>query len=479
MRFPLKRKIAVMIVSVVVLIGTVTILTCSSILSNTIKEHYYKHSIELSKTVAATVDTKLARSVRDEVLEIFNKAEDRVSSEEWGTPEFEEYIAQFSDIEKSEDFIELRDQLRAIQDVNDVNSIYLIYSDPVAEASVYIADAAYEDNCPPGCFDPYFDDDYALADDPDRGIVPVVTNIEAYGWIVTTGMPVNDEGEIIAYAGVDISMDDIATQQWKLILIVSGVILVFSVILSLIGVHIVNQLIIKPVKMLTETSEQYYSDDSAIVRHRFSELNIHTGDEIELLADAMAKMEDDLDVHIKNLLTTTKELASRADKLNMIASRDALTNAQNKRAYDLKVVQLNDDIKNGTAAFGIVMIDLNDLKLTNDTYGHEKGDVSIIELCGVLRSIFKDSPIFRIGGDEFAVILEGRKHEYADALLRALREKLTDLQNNDGAEPWERISAAVGYAEFERDTDPDVDAVFQRADQKMYENKQIMKSSNE
>ena len=479
MRFPLKRKITVLIVTVIVSISIITILTCTGILNNTITKHYTEYSTDLAKTVAVTVDAERTRTVRDRIMEIYRNTDNKVSSEEWGTPEFDAYIARYADIEKSADFIALRDQLREIQDVNHVDSVYLIFSDPVSKASVYIADAAHEDCCPPGCFDPFFEDDYALADDPDKGIAPIVTNIEAYGWIVTTGMPVYDHsGALIAYANVDISMSDIAWLQWKLILIVAGVILISCVVFSLIGVHIVNQFLVQPIKMLTETSMQYYNVDSAVVRHRFSELDIHTGDEIEALAEAMAKMEDDLDIHINNLLATTKKLATantRADPLSEIANMDALTSVQNKRAYDLKTEQLNEEIKNGSAAFGIVMIDMNDLKKTNDTFGHEKGDASIITLCRILCSVFKNSPIYRIGGDEFAVILEGRKREHAGALLRSLNGKLTALNNDGELEEWERISAAVGYADFDPDTDPDVESVFQRADQIMYENKQFIK----
>ena len=480
MRFPLKAKITVLIVTVIVSIGAITTVTCCSILSNVITKQYSLYSINLANTVAVTVDSRLARSVRDEIMEIYRKTENRVSSEEWGTPEFDAYTALYADIEKSGDFIALRDQLRKIQDVNNVDCIFLAYLDQASESTVYIVDAAYENTCPPGCFDPFLEEDYALVKQPEKGFSTSVTDTEAYGWIVTTEMPVYDDGEIIAYAGVDISMNDIAAQQWNLILIVFGVILFLIVVFSLIGVLAVNHFLIKPIKMLTETSEQYYSPDSAVVRRRFSELRIRTGDEIETLAEAMAKMENDIDVHIDNLLATTKALDSaniRADRLNMIASLDALTNVQNKRAYYQKTDQLNEAIKNGTAAFGIVMIDLNDLKMINDTFGHEKGDVSIKTLCKILNSVFVHSSVFRIGGDEFVIIPEGEDHEHAKELLRSLKEKLTALNSNEEAEPWERISAAIGYADFDPDSDPDVDSVFQRADRMMYENKQFIKNS--
>lgn len=482
MRFPLKRKFALLIVAVIVSISVITILTCANILNDTITKHYTEYSIDLAKTVAATVDAERTREVRDQIMEIYRNTDNKVSSEEWGTPEFDEYIARYAEIEKSADFITLKAQLRKIQDANHVESIYLIYSDQASEASVYIVDAAYDD-CPPGCFDRFFEDDYKLAENPDKGIAPVITNTGAYGWIVTTGMPVYDNsGELIAYANVDISMSDISTEQWKLILIVSGVILVFSIIFSLIGIYIVNRFIIDPIRKLTEISVQYYSSDSAVIRHRFSEIDIHTGDEIEELAEAMAKMEDDIDVYINNLIATTQELASantRADRLNMIASLDALTSVQNKRAYYLKTDLLNEEIRSGSASFGIIVIDLNGLKKINDTFGHEKGDISIKTLCMILNKIFKLSSIYRIGGDEFAIILEGEDHAHAHVLLQALRVMLDSVNSMEESEPWERITAAVGYADYDPDSDPDVDTVFKRADQNMYENKQIFKNSGQ
>ena len=479
MRFPLKRKFALLLIAVIISISAITIAICGNILHNVISKHYTDYSVDLANTVAVTVDSELVRTVRDRVMEVYRDTDDRVSSEDWGTPEFDAYIARFDDIEKSADFTALRDQLREIQDVNHVDSVYLIYSDRASEASVYIADASYEENCPPGCFDPFFEDDYELANAPEKGIAPVVTNMEAYGWIVTTGMPVYDNGEIVAYANVDISMDDISTQQWKLILIVTGIILVLSAVFSLIGVRLVNRFIIKPIKKLTEISEQYYNTDSAVVRHRFSELDIHTGDEIEALAEAMAKMEDDIDVYINNLIATTRELDSantRADRLNMIASLDALTSVQNKRAYYQKADQLNEQIKKGVAVFGIAVLDLNDLKKINDTYGHEKGDISIKTLCMILNRVFRRSSIYRIGGDEFAIILEGEDYKHARDLLQSLEDKLNAVNSKEDSEPWERISAAVGYAEYDPDCDPDVDAVFQRADWIMYKNKESIKN---
>jgi diguanylate cyclase (GGDEF)-like protein len=79
---------------------------------------------------------------------------------------------------------------------------------------------------------------------------------------------------------------------------------------------------------------------------------------------------------------------------------------RNKRSYVDALDELAKDIEQGIAKFGIAVVDLNYLKMYNDTYGHEKGDIAIRTVCNLTCETFKHSPVFRYGGDEFAVILQ-------------------------------------------------------------------------
>ena len=73
-----------------------------------------------------------------------------------------------------------------------------------------------------------------------------------------------------------------------------------------------------------------------------------------------------------------------------------------------KVEELKETMKtNKHTKFALVECDINGLKGINDTYGHEIGDVYIVNSCRGICSVFKHSPVFRIGGDEFVVILQG------------------------------------------------------------------------
>ena len=130
--------------------------------------------------------------------------------------------------------------------------------------------------------------------------------------------------------------------------------------------------------------------------------------------------------------------------------------------------------KGGVSAFGIAMIDLNDLKKINDTYGHDKGNLAIQQLCGLICNTFKHSPVFRIGGDEFAVVLEGHDLENAAALADSLVAEVKRRGADKSLDPWDRITA-IGYATYDPARDANVEAVFKRADETMYAVKKRMK----
>ena len=158
--------------------------------------------------------------------------------------------------------------------------------------------------------------------------------------------------------------------------------------------------------------------------------------------------------------------------MDIAANIDALTRVRNKRAYDVDAARLNE----GKTEYGLAMIDLNGLKATNDTYGHEKGDASIKSLCQTVCGVFKHSPVYRVGGDEFIVILENDDFRDREMLIEQFRDKIREISGNESLQPWDRISAAIGCAVYDPGRDRSVEDVFNRADEIMYENKKKMKA---
>ena len=125
------------------------------------------------------------------------------------------------------------------------------------------------------------------------------------------------------------------------------------------------------------------------------------------------------------------------------------------------------------------MIDLNYLKKINDTYGHEHGNAAIKKLCYIVCHVFAHSPVFRIGGDEFVVILERNDYNDVKLLVDTFNSQIAITETNGSLEPWERITAAIGYALYDEETDTSIDDVFCRADKNMYAHKKEMKAQRE
>lgn len=167
-------------------------------------------------------------------------------------------------------------------------------------------------------------------------------------------------------------------------------------------------------------------------------------------------------------------LQKKLTKTSRVANRDSLTGVRSMSAYMDKVEALKEKVKNGdVASFALVECDLNGLKSVNDTYGHEIGDVYIVNSCHAICDVFKHSPVYRIGGDEFVVVLEGEDLENRNALMKQL--KAASDNSMDKQDPVHgRISIASGMAVYDPSKDKTVGDVLKRADVSMYNDKKMM-----
>ena len=156
-----------------------------------------------------------------------------------------------------------------------------------------------------------------------------------------------------------------------------------------------------------------------------------------------------------------------------LAYTDPLTNVRNKHAYveleeEVDVLIRNKNIKE----FALFLFDLNDLKLINDTYGHEMGDKYIIKSCKIIQSIFTGCELYRFGGDEFIIFL---KDEMYKNRYRMLEQFNLEIEKNLGKnEPI----IAVGFSDFVPSKDNTLRSVFARADERMYSRKKRLKEMN-
>ncbi|MCH4193681.1 MAG: GGDEF domain-containing protein [Butyrivibrio sp.] len=162
------------------------------------------------------------------------------------------------------------------------------------------------------------------------------------------------------------------------------------------------------------------------------------------------------------------ELQSQVYK--QLALHDSLTNLSNRTAYEKNLNDLNNSSTGHLKAI-VAMFDLNDLKKINDEQGHEAGDLYIKNCAYFINGFFRDfSTLFRIGGDEFALIcsLDDKKKFYT-----AYEEMVRRYNEADKSQ----INFAYGYAEFDPVCDHNLYDTAKRADQVMYICKTRMKKN--
>ncbi len=474
----LKVKITIGVILICFLIGLLAILSVNRIATTIVDKEYGDKAEQISEAVVNTLDPADVYELTEAVMNIYYSVDQVVPSSEWGSDEWNEYMANYEGIDQLPVFIKLRDHFRVYQDIFDVDCIYITtYKNDIKNA-VYIVDGAPdEDACPPGCVDAFEDGIWPEEDDP--SIPATITNEDVYGWLVSGGYPIKYNGELVAWLSVDISMNDIRAKEHNYVIAITLAMILLTALMLGLSLWYVNRNIIKPVAMLSDTAKNYCSESNDVVHNAFEKLQITTHDEISELLSSMKQMEADMNTNINSLIDTKvalKETEEKASNLQALSEKDALTGIRNKRAYDCEVQKLEADLADGFNEFGLAMIDLNYLKRTNDTYGHEKGNISIRKLCMLVCEIFEHSPVFRIGGDEFIVVLKNRDYRGVDKLIEDFNNRLSALQNDDTLQPWEQISAAIGYAKFDKTVDKNVENVFKKADKAMYDRKVSMKA---
>ncbi len=155
--------------------------------------------------------------------------------------------------------------------------------------------------------------------------------------------------------------------------------------------------------------------------------------------------------------------------------KDALTGIKNPAAYKRSVSEYETKIDSKVMTeFGIVVFDVNNLKTTNDRYGHEAGNKLIVTASSYICHIFKSSPVFRIGGDEFVAVLQNTDYNNRDALLKTFD---MSMSNEKIEVPGAKLTLSIarGLALYDASLDKTYADVFKRADDAMYENKKKMK----
>lgn len=172
--------------------------------------------------------------------------------------------------------------------------------------------------------------------------------------------------------------------------------------------------------------------------------------------ELIEKLDDDTLIDSDGCEKLVSKLSGYTDKLY----RDALTGAYNRRYYE-------DEARKEITCGGVALIDLDDFKLYNDTYGHSAGDMALISAADAIRKcIRKTDRLIRFGGDEFIVIIDGVSSEDLSARLRQIQTTI----HAASVPGYSRIQMSASIGGVVAANEP-VENAFDRADKLMYQAK--------
>ena len=254
--------------------------------------------------------------------------------------------------------------------------------------------------------------------------------------------------------GIQVPEAEINAERYKLLVEIIIFAIFLLILFSFISAMVAYS-ITKPILNLTETANKLINGDMKV------QFKVETNDEIGDLSKSFQTAKD----HMQEYL----------GQIQGLAYRDTLTGIRNRTAYEAYCKEIDAKIANRQMGeLGIMVCNLNNLKSINENYGHDNGNAYLISCCQLICSTFSHSPVFRIGGDEFIVILTGNDlHNRGDLILQ-MNEKMN--KSTIAEKTWERLSIACGYS-LKDVSDTNVSMVQKRADKEMYRIKKEMKES--
>ncbi len=339
----LNVKLSIGVILVCFLIGLISIVSVTRIATDIIDKEYKDKAEQIPEAVAVTIDPMEIKELTDTVLQVYNGVEKVVPSTEWGSDEWNAYMAHYEGIEELPLFQKLRDHFQVYQEIFKVNCIYLLRYNTDVKHAIYIVDGDFEEPCPPGVVDSF--EDGIWPDKEDSFVPATITNEEVYGWLVTSSYPIFADGELVCHLCVDISMNEIKEKERSYVITVSLIMAGATLLLLLFALWYVGGTVIRPIMMLSDTAKNYCSENTDVIHHAFEKLEISNHDEISQLLSSMKQMEADMNSNITSLISTKatlKETEEKASTMQALAVKDALTGVRNKTAYDLEVEKLEE-----------------------------------------------------------------------------------------------------------------------------------------
>ena len=469
-----KMYIFIAITLFVVVLGTAAISFLTSVGPI---DKFYKHcASDNARNFASMVDGDYLAMLREVAAsEEFQALRDRAEEED-NEELIEDYLREH---DLWDGYSKIRSMITEyLSNMEEIEYLYVVaHGDKDAEYDMYLV----EDEETPLYETGYYErrEDELLGMDLEQFNDPTISNGD-WGWLCSAFMPVYDsQGNCVCVVGCDYSMEEVMADRTSFFASIFAGAMGFIVIVLILAMLFINKTVAHPIKAMTEEMKRFNPsnhkdyDTAGVIN-----LDIKSKDEITEIYNGIKEMQISIIDYLKEKEKVENDIKykdQKIDKLNDESFKDALTEVGNKAAFIKKTDEMKYRIEKEGENFAVVMVDLNKLKHVNDEYGHEAGDNYIKGCCRMVCDVFRYSPVFRIGGDEFVVLLKDYDYENRQVLTDKLKEDFRASYTREDVEPGLRYSAAVGMAERTED-DLTFDSVFKRADKAMYENKTLFKN---
>ena len=170
--------------------------------------------------------------------------------------------------------------------------------------------------------------------------------------------------------------------------------------------------------------------------------------EFAIIQQSFNVLHNEIQSKVNELSEVSKKLIDSNIKLKELAITDELTSLYNRRSFDLRLIEETSRADRYKQELSLIMIDLDDFKRHNDTYGHQTGDKLLKKLADMIqKSMRKSDSVFRYGGDEFAVLLPVCDIKNAEHVAQRLVEKVSIHQfKNVEGQRLDKVTISCGVA---------------------------------
>lgn len=168
---------------------------------------------------------------------------------------------------------------------------------------------------------------------------------------------------------------------------------------------------------------------------------------------------------------TLEKLITAKNMLEKLTKTDALTGLFNRRHFDDVLSQQMSSANRGQELLALAILDLDHFKKYNDSFGHPAGDIALVALANLLKEQMKrgNDAVFRLGGEEFALIYQVKNEKSALKLIESIRAAVESLHQS--ANINQRITVSAGLLLINTTQDVSVEQAYELADQSLYQAK--------